>query len=55
MKIIDKVIYYDDKWARNRGRIYIDLPYSLDNEKMFEYVKEFIGKTIDKIHKEING
>jgi hypothetical protein len=31
----------DDKWAKNRGRIYIDLPYSLDNEKIFEYAQEF--------------
>jgi len=55
MQILDKNIIYDDKWSRNRGRIYIDLPYSLDNEKMFEYAQEFIFKTIDKIHQEING
>ena len=42
MKVLDKAIFYDDKWAKNRGRIFIDLPYSLDNEKMFEYAQEFI-------------
>lgn len=55
MQILDKNIIYDDKWSKNRGRIYIELPYSLNNEKMYEYTQEFIVKTIDKIHQEING
>jgi hypothetical protein len=55
MQILDKNIIYDDKWSRNRGRIYIELPYSLSDEKIFEYTQEFIDKTIDKIDQEING
>ena len=46
-------IIYDPNWQNGKGKIFIDVPYSIGNEKIVSIMKEFITLTLDSITNEM--
>jgi len=46
-------ITYDPSWQNGKGKIFIDVPYSIGNEKIVSLMREFISLTKDPVSNEV--